>query len=94
MKSIFELAENDAIHCPTKEEAMELCNLFHKLGIEWSSGEPFHKNDNWETYKENTYYYPRIGCYDRGLWATMQKTRVYKASDFTTPSIINQFLNS
>lgn len=45
-----------AVHCDTEEKANAFLQKCEKLGILWCSGEKATNRNNWQEYKEQTYY--------------------------------------
>lgn len=45
-----------AVHCKTKEEAIDFCKQMHKHGMKWQTGKSYINNDEWYYYKEKTCY--------------------------------------
>lgn len=59
MKKIFKFEDyqnNCAMHCKTKEEAIEFCKLMHENGRTWASGKSYEEENFWETHKQRTCY--------------------------------------
>lgn len=57
------ICKNVGINCETQEEADLLSKLLHYEGYTWSTGHSYLTNNTWNTYKENTIYYPYNGYY-------------------------------
>lgn len=55
--------KNDAIHCSTKEQALELCKYLDSLGYKWASGDSYLKTTYWERYEDKTCYTPDAGLF-------------------------------
>ena len=53
-----EFLSNDkiAVHCKTKEEAIDFCRQMHEHGMTWRNGQSYLKDTNWKIYKEETVY--------------------------------------
>ena len=54
---------NCAMHCKTKEEAIEFCKLMHEDGRKWASGESYEEENCWETDKQHTCYAFNYGLF-------------------------------
>lgn len=52
-----------AVHCCTKEKAINLLSWANSLGETWDSGDSYLKLDNWGRYEENTCYNINSGRY-------------------------------
>lgn len=46
-----------AVHCKTKEEAIDFCKQMHKHRMKWCNGESYLKNTKYDVYNERTCYY-------------------------------------
>lgn len=44
------------IHCPTSEEAKQVCSLAHELGWEWKNGESYSDYTYWKIYEKDSCY--------------------------------------
>lgn len=63
LPSIKDLEKNDVIHCSTREEYDAICQLLHKLGKSWGSGDSYLKIDHFESYASETGLCPYEGNY-------------------------------
>src|SRR5574344_472211 len=45
-----------AIHCTTKELALETLSILDSMGYKWTAGSSLLKSSSWEFYESNTYY--------------------------------------
>lgn len=52
-----------AMHCKTKEEAVNFCQHLHNLGLKWCSGRSYADHDNWSFYREDMVYSFNTGSY-------------------------------
>lgn len=86
MKSIKDLTNKDAIHTQNKAEAIQLIELFNELGLKWSTGRNYIKEDS------QLDHYPGSLCFipNQGLYASLDylvndcpgEYTIHKASDF------------
>lgn len=51
------------IHCKTETEARLLCTYLHSIGLRWCSKNSYLTKTNYESYWEDTCYYPYMGEY-------------------------------
>lgn len=42
--------KNVAMHCKTKQEAIQFCNVLHNAGMTWNTSETYLNNTKWEMY--------------------------------------------
>ena len=61
-KTLKEL-EEVAIHCPTKQKALELLRTLAAMGVKWCDNESLLPKSEWDKYREETAY--KIDCYER-----------------------------
>lgn len=53
---IKDLTKKQVIHAPTEEIAKKICNKFHEMGLQWSSGDSYLNWTNWSPHEEETCY--------------------------------------
>lgn len=63
MRTIESIKDNEVVHCPTEQEAIEFCKLLHEAGKTWVSGGFYINKNLWEEYQENTCYNVTSGTY-------------------------------
>jgi hypothetical protein len=83
MRTIESIKENEVVHCPTEEEAIEFLKLAHEAGHMWASGHFYISTIRWEYAKTDTCYNIKRGGYASLQW--------YKENDYIiTP--VSEFL--
>lgn len=61
MRNVRELNENEAIHCPTEEQAIELMKILDAANLRWRTLEKYTDVNKWRCYEHNTVYFPARG---------------------------------
>lgn len=56
------------MHCKSKEEYDEFCNVLDKLGMRWNDGSKFSQHNRWKEYKEETCINFNQGKYGNVKW--------------------------
>lgn len=64
---IQDLTDKDVVHCPTQEQATELCNELDRLGRKWVNKESYKNNTAWVLYNHRTCY-----CIVGGMFANIE----------------------
>ncbi len=77
--------ERSAVHCSTKEEAMELFKYLDSQGRTWSSGDSYLTNKHLQGYGQNTGYDIFEGQYADLHWYKANGYEVYEFSDVFAP---------
>ena len=66
-----------AVHCKTKEEAIDFCKQMHKYGMKWCNGESYFYKIDWDIYRSDT-------CYgNHGTYGTMSSYKYSPYDDYT-----------
>lgn len=47
---------NIALHCTTKEEAVDFCKMMDSRGLKWCTGDRYTNFNAWKFYKKDTCY--------------------------------------
>ena len=81
---VTDLKENECIHCETEEQAKAICKLMHKEGLTWNNGDSYLSENNYDTYKSGTCYFPEDGEYAYLDYAKEENYKIYKAEQFLT----------
>ena len=80
MRNVRELSENEAIHCPTEEQAIELMKLFDSANLRWMTLERYTEVNKWRCNEHNTVYLPARGvCGHKGNYAP---ENIYNVTEF------------
>jgi len=80
MRNVRELSENEAIHCPTEEQAIELMKLFDSANLRWMTLERYTEVNKWRCNEHNTVYFPARGvCGHKGNYAP---ENIYNVTEF------------
>ena len=82
LENKLKISDNTCIHCPTLELAKRVLNIFHQLGLRWSSGTQYITQTNWDSYKENTVYRPVKGEYSDLEFAQTECYKIINAEEF------------
>ncbi len=82
IKNKLKISENTCIHCPTIKLAIQMSNIFHQLGLRWKSGTHYTLNSNWDSFKENTVYYPFKGECSSLEFAHCTNYKIINAKEF------------
>ena len=80
----LKIIKDAGIHCPTLELAKKVLDIFHKLGLTWCSEVYYTKCTNWDSYKENTIYYPFEGRLSSLVYAQQINCKIISAEEFIT----------
>ena len=83
----LKINEKTCIHCQTPELAKQVLNIFNKLDLKWCDGEPYTLNSScryWDTFKENTVYYPFEGEFTSLSYARLMDYKIINAEEFTS----------
>ena len=59
-----------------------MSNIFHQLGLRWKSGTHYTLNSNWDSFKENTVYYPFEGVFFSLEFAHWTNYKIINAKEF------------
>lgn len=51
------------VHCRTEQQAIELLDWAHSIGLHWGSGKSYIEYRRWEEYTDDTVYYIPDGSY-------------------------------
>lgn len=78
---VTDLKENECIHCETEEQANAICKLMHEAGLTWNNGDSYLSENNYDTYKSGTCYFPTDGEYG-DLHYSKGYYKTYKAEQF------------
>lgn len=78
---VTDLKENECIHCETEEQANAICKLMHEAGLTWNNGDSYLSENNYDTYKSGTCYFPEDGEYG-DLNYSKGHYKTYKAEQF------------
>ena len=78
----LKISEKTCIHCPTLELAKQVSSIFHQLDLKWCSGKDYIRYTNWDSYKENTVYYPFEGEYSSLGFAHLKDYKIINAKEF------------
>ena len=82
MKNVLELKDNEVIHCPTKEKAQLLMQLFHSLGLRWSSGVEYIHKDRWGECYDLMCYCPSRGSFSSLSFFESNNFIIHSVDDF------------
>ena len=72
----LKISNDTCIHCPTLELAKQVLSIFHQLGLKWCS------ETDWDSYKENTIYYPFQGGFSSLEFAHLTGFKILNAEEF------------
>lgn len=79
---VTDLKNNECIHCETEEQAIAICKLMHKAGLNRLSGQSYLINNLYNVYKSETCYFPTDGEYSSLDYAKEENYKIYKAEQF------------
>lgn len=75
---ITDLTENECIHCATEEEAKRIEKIASNAGLYVTSRW-------WGVYKDETVFYPKLGCYCNTTYAKDHFETIYPSTLFQSP---------
>ena len=78
----LKISKDTWIHCPTLELAKQVLSIFHQLGLKWCSEKRYITYSHWDSYKENTIYYPFEGEFSSLKFAHAIGCKVISAEEF------------
>lgn len=81
-RSIDSIKENEAVHCPTKEQSIEFCRLLHNAGESWRFGATYLSNTMWDSHRENTCYNVRNASYSDLEYYKNNRYKITNVSEF------------
>ena len=77
------IKEKTVIHCKTKSEAIRILAMASDLGYKWMDGEDYTCNDNWDIYKDQTYYHIFKGRYSKHAYVNDPSFTIINSTDIT-----------
>lgn len=81
------LGPKDVVHCETEQEAIEICNLLHKMGERWCNGRSYEKETRWHDYEDKICYNVCHGSFASIHFYSGQGMNIVKAKDILSPQI-------
>ena len=86
----FGFNDDEIVHCPTEEEAIQVLKIAHERGFKWRSEEPYLTYTNWSHYKKNTCYNLSKGFYDGidGIKSCFKNSIIITSEEFLKQHLI------
>ena len=78
----FGFNKGECIHCPTKEEAIQVLKIAHERGYRWVNGDSYLEYSEWDDEKKSTCYYIHMGKCGGLKYANNNFYKVIQAKDF------------
>lgn len=82
IRKLSDLMNTDVIHCPTSEQATQLCKLLHDNGYTWSSNEKYSTKTEWRIYTTDTCYNISSGTFASLDWYKNNGYNIISYDDF------------
>lgn len=78
----LKITKDTCIHCSTLKLAKQVLDIFHKTGLKWIDEKYYIVYTNWDSWKENTVYYPFEGGFTSLGLAHLTGNKIISAEKF------------